>query len=54
MAMGAQMTNSFAASAPKAGDSTEEKLLKIKSLLEKGLISQEDFDAKKKEILSNM
>ena len=52
--MGAQMANSFAAPVQKAVDSTEDKLLKIKSLLEKGLIAQEDFDAKKKEILSNM
>ena len=34
-------------------ESSEEKLLKLKNLLDKWLISNEDYEAKKKEILSN-
>lgn len=41
-------------SAPAAGQSVEEKLQKLKSLLDMGLISQQDFDTKKQEILSSL
>ena len=35
-------------------ESVEEKLLKLKNLLDKGLITKEDYEAKKKEILGNL
>lgn len=54
MAMGAQMANTLGSSVQKIGESPEDKLLKVKGLLDKGLITQADFDAKKKDILSNM
>ncbi|MDE6013855.1 MAG: SHOCT domain-containing protein [Anaeroplasmataceae bacterium] len=36
------------------GDSVEKKLQKIKTLLDNGLITQEEYDAKRAEILSNI
>ena len=54
MAMGAQMANTFGTPAQKLVESPEDTLLKLKSFLEKGLITQADFDAKKKDILSNI
>jgi membrane protease subunit (stomatin/prohibitin family) len=35
-------------------DSVESKLEKLKNLLDKGLITKEDYEAKKKEILDNL
>lgn len=35
-------------------DEIENKLIKLKSLVEKGLLSQEDFDAKKSELLASL
>jgi hypothetical protein len=35
-------------------DSPEAKLEKLKNLLNKGLITKEDYEAKKKEILDNL
>ncbi|MDD5769851.1 MAG: SPFH domain-containing protein [Candidatus Gracilibacteria bacterium] len=48
------MMNTNQTSSISSGDDTELKLEKLKSMLEKNLITQEEFDVKKKEILGNM
>ena len=42
------------AAAPPAGPAAEERLAKLKNLLEKGLISQEEHDAKRSKILEEL
>lgn len=57
MAMGMNMANNMQEQnqqAPAQDDGVEEKLAKLKWLLDKGLISQEDYDAKKTEIISSL
>ena len=44
-------TANTVASAPKTDDSATEQLKKYKELLDMGVITQEDFDAKKKQLL---
>ena len=39
------------APAPAAANSTEDELRRLKDLLAQGLITQDDFDAKKKQLL---
>ena len=53
MAMWMKMTENMQNSNSSKDESSEEKLLKLKNLLDKWLISNEDYEAKKKEILSN-
>ena len=53
MAMWANMAQNMQNSNSSKDESSEEKLLKLKNLLDKWLISNEDYEAKKKEILSN-
>lgn len=48
------MMNTNQTSSISSWDDTELKLEKLKSMLEKNLITQEEFDVKKKEILGNM
>lgn len=47
-------TNQTTSSISNSSDDIEVKLSKIKSMLDKNLITQEEFDIKKKEILSNI
>jgi len=57
MAMGMNMANNMQEQpkqAPVEDNSVETKLAKIKGLLDKGLISQEDYDAKKSEIIASL
>ena len=48
-----QLLDQQAGAAP-AAESVESKLAKLKSLLEKGLITQDDYEAKKKQILAEL
>ncbi|MCP4523086.1 MAG: SPFH domain-containing protein [Candidatus Gracilibacteria bacterium] len=58
MAMGMNMANNMQepgkTTPQKNENSVEAKLEKIKNLLDKGLISQEDYDTKKNEIISSL
>jgi len=57
MAMGMNMANNMQEQpkqTPAEDNSVEAKLAKIKGLLDKGLISQEDYDAKKSEIIASL
>ncbi len=55
MAMAQQMVGGAAAPATNSNDnSVEARLMKLKSLLDKGLISEADYDAKKQQILSEL
>jgi membrane protease subunit (stomatin/prohibitin family) len=52
-ALGAGMTQP-AASTPPAADDPEARLIKLQGMLQKGLISQADFDTAKAEILKRL
>lgn len=54
MNMGNMINTNQVASIKSDNDSEEAKLEKLKSMLDKKLITQEEFDTKKKEILNNM
>ena len=54
MAMWANMAQNMQNSNSSKDESSEEKLLKLKNLLDKWLISNEDYEAKKKDILNEM
>ena len=53
MAMWMKMTENMQNKNSSTSESSEEKLLKLKDLFDKGLISSDDYEAKKKEILNN-
>ena len=53
MAMWANMAQNMQNKNSSTSESSEEKLLKLKDLFDKGLISSDDYEAKKKEILNN-
>ncbi len=59
MAMGMNMANQMSQTqnqtpAQSVDDSVESKLKKIKNLFDQGLISQEDYDKKKDEIIASL
>lgn len=51
VAMSKPAYNAPSASSPRSNISNADELIKYKSLLDSGVITQEEFDAKKKELL---
>ncbi len=54
MAMWAKMAENFGQNSFQTQDSSEEKLAKLKNLFEKNLISEDEYNAKKKEVLEHI
>lgn len=48
------MAENFGQNSFQTQDSSEEKLAKLKNLFEKNLISEDEYNAKKKEVLEHI